>query len=83
MTFVFPNVMLSSSMFLAYVIYRLYFSEIYKEVYLNAIMKTCMYHVRERGFVRLLVFFKLKTDFVFMLSYECFVCVIVLLCVFH
>lgn len=57
MTFVFPNVMLSSSMFLAYVIYRLYFSEIYKEVYLNAIMNTCMYHVRERGFVRLLFFF--------------------------
>lgn len=56
MTFVFPNVMLSSSMFLAYVIYRLYFSEIYKEVYLNVIMNTCMYHVRERGFVRLLVF---------------------------
>lgn len=83
MIFVFFNVMLFFFMFLVYVIYRLYFLEIYKEVYFNVIMNICMYYVRERGFVRLLVFFKLKIDFVFMFFYECFVCVIVLFCVFY
>lgn len=83
MIFVFFNVMLFFFMFLVYVIYRLYFLEIYKEVYFNVIMNICMYYVRERGFVRLLFFFKLKIDFVFRFFYECFVCVIVLFCVFY
>lgn len=66
MTFVFPNVMLASFMFPSNAIYRLYFSEIYKEVYLNANIIRYIYvnvPCEGNGFCWIIVFIFKKSGF--------------------